>query len=475
MHHKRKIYFRADAGPEIGYGHYIRSLALADMLKQDFDCTMFTQTPTDYQLRECESVCSIVVLPNDESKFEKFLEYLNGDEIVVLDNYFFTTDYQCQIKAKGCKLVCIDDMHDRHYVADIVINHAPGLSCEDFVVESYTQLCLGMDWSLLRKPFLKLKQAEQRNGCFVCMGGADFCGLSEILVDAILDSTEDDIHLIVGDINPRASHIHTKYADNTRVHLYSSLSAPQMAELMRNTMYGIVPSSGLLWESQACQLPVLYGYYVDNQQDICERNKSIGVSRSIGDMRLLDLEQWKNTIRQFRSSVETLSVKFKDSNIQSNFRHLFAQRVTIRPSRPEDCDIYFEWANDPNVRAMAYTKNAIAYEDHVRWYSRKMKSHDSYLYICYANNEPIGQVRYDIEDGTAHIDISVDNKYRGKALGKEILSSTLMEFHRQQPQIRILAEVLSCNLPSQKMFEACKFKQVEEDNIRKVYEFCNCI
>jgi len=104
-----------------------------------------------------------------------------------------------------------------------------------------------------------------------------------------------------------------------------------------------------------------------------------------------------------------------------------------------------------------------------------MKSHASYLYICYANNEPIGQVRYDIEDGTAHIDISVDNKYRGKALGKEILSSTLMEFHRQQPQIRIIAEVLSCNLPSQKMFEACKFKQVEEDNIRKVYEFCNRI
>ena len=82
---KRKIFFRADAGPEIGYGHYIRSLALADMLKQDFDCTMFTQSPTDYQLRECESVCPIVALPDDDSKFDKFLEYLYGDEIVVLD------------------------------------------------------------------------------------------------------------------------------------------------------------------------------------------------------------------------------------------------------------------------------------------------------------------------------------------------------------------------------------------------------
>ena len=59
MTKKRKIFFRADAGPEIGYGHYIRSLALADMLKQDFDCTMFTQTPTEYQLREAEPICSV--------------------------------------------------------------------------------------------------------------------------------------------------------------------------------------------------------------------------------------------------------------------------------------------------------------------------------------------------------------------------------------------------------------------------------
>ncbi|MDR1895166.1 MAG: UDP-2,4-diacetamido-2,4,6-trideoxy-beta-L-altropyranose hydrolase, partial [Prevotellaceae bacterium] len=34
---KRKIIFRADAGLNIGYGHFIRSLALADMLKNDFD------------------------------------------------------------------------------------------------------------------------------------------------------------------------------------------------------------------------------------------------------------------------------------------------------------------------------------------------------------------------------------------------------------------------------------------------------
>lgn len=39
----QKIYFRADAGAEIGYGHFIRTLALADMLKDDFSCVFVTQ------------------------------------------------------------------------------------------------------------------------------------------------------------------------------------------------------------------------------------------------------------------------------------------------------------------------------------------------------------------------------------------------------------------------------------------------
>lgn len=117
---RRKIFFRADAGAQIGYGHFIRTLALADMLRDDFDCTFFTQSPSEYQQREAEEVCPLVALPSDDSKFEEFIDCLKGEEFVVLDNYFYTSEYQKQIKEKGCKLVCIDDMHDKHYYADVV-------------------------------------------------------------------------------------------------------------------------------------------------------------------------------------------------------------------------------------------------------------------------------------------------------------------------------------------------------------------
>ena len=156
----RKVFFRADAGADIGYGHFIRTLALADMLRGDFDCVFFTQEPTAYQICEMEKVCRFVALPADDSKFQVFLDYLKGDEIVVLDNYFYSTEYQRQIKEKGCCLVFIDDMHDRHYVADLIINQAINIKPEDYSCEPFTRFAFGMKYTLLRRPFYEACKIE---------------------------------------------------------------------------------------------------------------------------------------------------------------------------------------------------------------------------------------------------------------------------------------------------------------------------
>ena len=88
MNCKQKIFFRADADKQIGYGHFVRSLALADMIKEDFDCIFFTQSPTEYQKREIQKVCPLIELPSNDTKLVVFLNFLQGDEIVFLDNYF---------------------------------------------------------------------------------------------------------------------------------------------------------------------------------------------------------------------------------------------------------------------------------------------------------------------------------------------------------------------------------------------------
>lgn len=263
---KKKIYFRADAGRNIGYGHFIRTLALADMLKDDFDCVFFTQAPTDYQKKEMGSVCRYVELPADESRFVKFLEYLTGDEIVVLDNYFYTTDYQRRIKAKGCKLVCIDDLHDKRYIADVVVNHGPARP-DEYDCEVYTRLCLGSDWVLLRKPFLvPIKNNNRNSQIVVCIGGADPKHLTDRLVKMLLGiKIEQKIVVILGDS------AYLSEENREKVKIMHNLSAQQMADLFESSLFGIMPASSVRLEATSRGLKVIAGYFVDNQQISYER------------------------------------------------------------------------------------------------------------------------------------------------------------------------------------------------------------
>ncbi len=312
MLNKRKIYLRADAGPEIGYGHYIRSLALADMLKQDFACTMFTQTPTDYQLREAKEVCPVISLPNDESKFDKFLDYLKGDEIVVLDNYFFTTSYQRAIKAKGCKLVCIDDMHDKHYVADVVINHGC-TNASLFDIEPYTHLCLGFEYALLRKPFLEANnKTERQKGLFiVCFGGSDPHNFThKYAKELIMCQKVSKVVAVVGD-----GYQYQETLSNTpNVEVLSRIYAYEMANLFHSAEAVVCSASTTCYEALACGSKVYAGWYVDNQKDFYQYLCASKAIVPLGELQ-------KNKSLKIEESSE-LSMLLNNSNIRNNFLNM---------------------------------------------------------------------------------------------------------------------------------------------------------
>jgi len=314
---KRRILFRADAGAEIGYGHFIRTLALADMLKDDFDCVFYTQAPSEYQRKECEKVCRLVGLPADETRFQLFLDGLRGDEIVVLDNYFYTTEYQKAIKDKGCKLVCIDDMHDKHYVADVVVNH--GFATEvDFSKENYTQLCMGPRYALLRLSFLKsdntIKRISNRWG--VCFGGSDqnnYTGEAVRQLKKRKDSPE--IVAVVGD-----SYQHIQHLKEEGVIVRQKLSADEMAELFRSAANVVCSASSVCYESLACGCKVYAGYYVDNQKNFYWNLKTRGYIIPLGDLHRGD---W-NMLAKID---DIMTNRFDVSHVQLNYRALFNSLV----------------------------------------------------------------------------------------------------------------------------------------------------
>ncbi len=311
---KKRIVFRADANAQIGYGHFIRSLALADMLKDDFDCVFFTTEPSQYQIDELDKVCRFVVL-HEEGKFEDFVNCLDGTEIVVLDNYFFTTAYQQEIRAKGCKLVCIDDMHDKHYVADAIINHGP-VTPNQFDCEPYTLLYLGDKYKLLRKPFLSPAPTKARNNvALVNLGGADPYRLTDKIISLLLQvSNRYEIVVILGDT------VYLSEESRQRVKVRSRLSAEEMAELFESSAFGILPASTVSIEAASRGLPMMIGYQVDNQEEGYKKSAKEGKFIPLGNLHQLTKEKLAQAI----SSLDGFRPVVPDNtHIQSNFLNVF--------------------------------------------------------------------------------------------------------------------------------------------------------
>lgn len=463
----KKICFRADANSRIGFGHFVRSLALADILKDDFDCVFYTAEPSDYQIRELRDVCPYVSL-SEKTKFEDFLSYLDGSEIVVLDNYFYTTEYQKLIKEKGCKLVCIDDMHDKHYVADVVINHAYGCHKEDYSVEPYTQLCLGLNYALLREPFLSNCQSKKtaHHRLLICYGGADIYNLTCKTLRSLSDVIDDyQVEVVIGAAFGAKKELEEIAEKNKNIHIHTSLNAKEMSSLMQQSQIAFLSASSVLWEAIFSGCKIIYGYYVENQMDICSNvgnNSNLGLTY-VGNLREISPLDLQKTFADVSNNQEVTT--FVKPNVRSHYLSLFNSKVTVREACAGDAQLYYEWANDTVVRQMAFNTEPILWDNHLKWFNSKLKSNDSLLLLCYYEERPVGQVRFDInKEGMAEIDISIDKEQRGKGLGTEMLQASIAYAHNTKGYDTFISEVKVENIPSQRLFIATGFSQKEKTN-----------
>lgn len=284
----KDIVLRADAGKTIGYGHFIRSLALAGYLKEDFNCIFCTFNPselhpTKYQLDEISKICIYkhIAAASLEDYNNEFVNSLKGNEIVVLDNYYFQTEFQKKIRERGCRLVCIDDLHDRHMVADAVLTGCP-LKESDFSLEQYTKFYGGLQHSFLREPFLLSRRKERENNqlknIVVAIGGADPYGLTGKTIDILCNIPHKlNIAVIAGDT------VEIEADDNRNVRIFHRLAAQEIVDLFNWADLGIFPASTICIEALACHLPIAAGWYVDNQKEFYQYGVTHGLFTPLGN------------------------------------------------------------------------------------------------------------------------------------------------------------------------------------------------
>lgn len=453
---KRKIYFRADASATIGYGHFVRTLALADMLKDDFECTFFTTSPSAYQIGEMEKGCAFVSLKED-SKFEDFLNLLTGDEIVVLDNYFFTTEYMNQIKACGCRLVHIDDVHDRHFNADLIINHGNAKAAM-YDANPDTRFCIGPSYALLRKPFLErnITNAPRKGKWVICFGGSDQYNLTEKVARALANIADEVVAIVGSAYNNRAS-----LSSITYVNTLSSLSAEQMAYEFSTAENVVCSASSVSYEALACGSNVYAGYYVDNQQDFYEGLIKNNLITPLGNLFEADFNK---LLVQKKIAVNKIEIDNVRHNLVCAFKALDLRIVNYTEMTLDESRKVWEVRNLPEIRKCMTQPEAFPFESHQRFVESLKDNHSKLYYAIFLGDDLVGSYDFNgIKDGdSAEHGLYINPAYNGRGYGT-IIESVMDSYIRERDVHRILAEVLKNNQQSYHYHLKVGYKVYQED------------
>jgi UDP-2,4-diacetamido-2,4,6-trideoxy-beta-L-altropyranose hydrolase len=79
------------------------------------------------------------------------------------------------------------------------------------------------------------------------------------------------------------------------------------------------------------------------------------------------------------------------------------------------------WANRGSVPDRSLIPSAIACEEQVDWFATTGDADDVGLLIIDARRLPVGQLRFELRDGQAAINDSLDACARGRGRGREIV------------------------------------------------------
>jgi len=211
------LIIRVDASFDIGMGHFMRCLALAQAWLRDGGKVIYAMSDADHLRQRLEEldigyldISSAPGCLDDAGEVINYSKKFNASWII-LDGYHFKTDYQIFIKDYDFNLLVIDDDGKLDfYCADIILNqnlHAsPNLYSNRM---DYTELLLGNKYVLLREEFLEWRDWNREvkpviNHLLVTLGGSDKNNYSLKIIRALerLSSLELEINVLVGVSNP---------------------------------------------------------------------------------------------------------------------------------------------------------------------------------------------------------------------------------------------------------------------------------
>lgn len=283
--------FRADASTQIGSGHVMRCLALAQRLKEaGHHCTFISREhPGNLNERIQSTGFSVQALPpgkntswlgcdwqEDANQVGPVLQPLQADWLIV-DHYALDASWQQAVLQPHQRLMVIDDLANRTHLANLLLDQNLGRKPDDYrpLTPSDCTHLTGPHYALLRPEFhqwratgLEHRKQPRLEQLLVTFGGVDAGNATGQVLETLKKTrlpSSTRILVLLGPQAPAYEQVRQQLpALPWDVRLLSNVG--NIAELMSQSDLCIGAAGGTSWERACLGLPTLVTAIADNQQ-----------------------------------------------------------------------------------------------------------------------------------------------------------------------------------------------------------------
>jgi UDP-2,4-diacetamido-2,4,6-trideoxy-beta-L-altropyranose hydrolase len=474
----------AECGTQIGTGHVMRCLALAQSWKRSGGSVTFLLpkgSPAIEQRIRNED-CLLESLPPDQfgnAVVNRMLHY--NPRVAVLDGYNFGSREQQTLSKAGLAVLTLDDYgHATEYPVQWVLNQNASARPEIYARRAdNARLLLGPTYALLRDEFLpwlnwKRSISEKADKIFVTIGGSDPDNLSSRILESLEALGRDDLQVVlaVGSSNPHLQDLESAVR-RSRVTIRIVQNAVDMPALMAWADVAISGAGGTSYELCYMGLPSLLFVIAENQRSGADQLSRLSVAVHAGAAREFDQEKF---VEQFRCLINSYDLRQAMSErTRALVDGLGADRVRatlldrgikLRPARESDCQLLFSWATDAAARNASFHSAPILWDDHRKWFAHKIQDQQSVIYIAESGSgDPIGQVRFQLDGEQATLSVVVAPDFRRAGWGRELIALSIRKLARTHLTQRVKAFVKPENQASIRLFESAGFRRSGTDQV----------
>lgn len=323
-----KALFRTDASLEIGTGHVMRCLTLADALRLRGCESVFVCREHNGHLGELirQRGHAIHLLPKTTqprplnfSDQPPHLAWLGADweadaeqtsalarsagfDLLVVDHYALDARWERKLRPFCKRVLAIDDVADREHDCDFLLDQNLiaefGHRYAGKVPAACVQM-LGPAYALLQPQYAELHdKLPVREGAvrriLIYFGGADADNLTGMAISACL-ALPCHVDVVINPKGPHIEALRKQVQGHERIVLHEDL--PSLASLMSKADLAIGAGGATSWERCSLGLPCLVITLADNQKPIADELNRQGFIRWLGHKDAVSERQLSNVLK----------------------------------------------------------------------------------------------------------------------------------------------------------------------------------